>query len=312
MTNSSEGGMPDDRIISEMCMAYIEGVHWPEAIRNFGVEAREVRGMQNVLALLVSKGYRRADLASAQPVTVQHEAVAFSVTDGDTNTLFHLKEDAERLKKLYPSSVVTPLYGAPQNLGGAAQRVWPDVIAPPQYENAAAGWSDPELPDFKTIWAIARTNGYAVGIHGSLKRDVDLIAAPWVDEHSTPEALVSALCDGLNASQIGGPTIKPCGRVAFSLNIDGWFKPIDISIMPSSTLRALPAEAPPTGIDAEGLRNAFIELYEYARDCEILFSDKFVALYLALQSIQPLSALTDPAPVVKNPAENEQKDRGHE
>lgn len=59
---------------------------------------------------------------------------------------------------------------------------WPQFIAPPKYENPCEGWEDPKLPDFRLIWEVARGCGYAIGLHGSMKRDVDLIAVPWTDE----------------------------------------------------------------------------------------------------------------------------------
>jgi hypothetical protein len=110
--------------------------------------------------------------------------------------------------------------------------VWPDLIAPPRYENPDPRWEDPKLPDIKLIWKLARQCGYAVGVHGSLKRDFDLIAAPWTEGACGNAALVDHMCAGLNAKQIGGPDHKPQGRVAVTLQIDGYFKPIDLSIMP--------------------------------------------------------------------------------
>lgn len=110
--------------------------------------------------------------------------------------------------------------------------VWPDFIAPPQYEDAAPEWEDPRLPDFRLIWAAAREVGYSIGLHGSMKRDCDLIAAPWTDEAVGNADLVDHLCKALNARIVGGPTQKPLGRVALSLQIDGWFKVIDLSICP--------------------------------------------------------------------------------
>lgn len=120
----------------------------------------------------------------------------------------------------------------PALLAAREVAVWPNVIAPAQYDNPAPGWEDPKLPDFKLIWKLAREVGYAVGIHGSLKRDVDLIAAPWTDEAVGNAALIDHLCAGLPATCIAGPEHKPHGRVAVTLQLDGYFKPIDLSITP--------------------------------------------------------------------------------
>lgn len=112
---------------------------------------------------------------------------------------------------------------------------WPDIIAPAQYEDPAAGWEDAKLPDLRTVWSVARECGYAVGVHGSLKRDVDLIAAPWTDEAVGNAELIDRLCAALNATRIDGPERKPFGRRAVMLQIDGYYKPIDLSIVPRST-----------------------------------------------------------------------------
>jgi hypothetical protein len=117
---------------------------------------------------------------------------------------------------------------------GIGHATWPNLVAPAKYENPAPGWEDPKLPDMQLIWKLAREVGYAVGIHGSLKRDFDLIAAPWTDEAVGHADLVAHLCAGLNAVRIGGPEHKPLGRVAVTLQIDGYIKPIDLSIMPRS------------------------------------------------------------------------------
>lgn len=119
------------------------------------------------------------------------------------------------------------------SLDGSALPTWPDLIAPPQYAYPAEGWKDPALPDLRLIWKLAREVGYSVGVHGSLRRDVDLIAAPWTEQAVGNAELVDHLCAGLNARRIGGPEHKPHGRVAVTLQIDGWFKPIDLSIMPT-------------------------------------------------------------------------------
>lgn len=116
--------------------------------------------------------------------------------------------------------------------------VWPDFIAPPKYENPCEDWEDPRLPDFRLIWETARPLGYAIGLHGSMKRDCDLIAAPWVDNPAHPDDLIKALCVALNATQVGGVEAKPVGRIAVILQIDGYVKHIDLSIMPAPPVGA--------------------------------------------------------------------------
>lgn len=108
--------------------------------------------------------------------------------------------------------------------------VWPNFIAPAQYENASEGWTDPRLPDFRIIWSVARRHGYSIGLHGSMKRDCDLIAVPWINNPANPQVLIDDLCTTLKARQVDKIKSKPGKRIAVILQIDGWYKPIDLSI----------------------------------------------------------------------------------
>lgn len=112
------------------------------------------------------------------------------------------------------------------------ENLWPNFKPPSKYENPDPEWTDPALPDFNLVWGVARECGYAVGLHGSMRRDCDLIAVPWVDGAVPPEVLIENLCMTLNARQVGWIEKKPHGRIAVTLQIDGWFKPIDLSIAP--------------------------------------------------------------------------------
>jgi hypothetical protein len=120
--------------------------------------------------------------------------------------------------------------------------VWPDFIAPPKHENPHPSWTDPRLPDFRLIWKVARECGYSIGLHGSMKRDCDLIAVPWVDDAKPAAALIEALCAALNARQLGSIAQKPLGRIAVTLQVDGWVKPIDLSVFPASLIAAVAEE----------------------------------------------------------------------
>lgn len=114
--------------------------------------------------------------------------------------------------------------------------VWPDFIAPPKYPDAGPEWTDPDLPDFRLIWRVAREHGYSVGLHGSMMRDCDLIAVAWTVDAKPAEELIAALCKALNAREVGIREPKPRGRLALNLQIDGWFKLIDLSIIESATI----------------------------------------------------------------------------
>lgn len=87
---------------------------------------------------------------------------------------------------------------------------------------------------------VAREYGYAVGLHGTLKRDIDLIAAPWVPEAASADELIEALSERLNLIANPGPLAPPKpiahGRRGWILYPREWHGPrpphIDISVMP--------------------------------------------------------------------------------
>lgn len=134
---------------------------------------------------------------------------------------------------------------------GSWPGVWPDFIAPPKYDNPDPRWRDPRLPDFRLIWAVARECGYSIGLHGSMRRDCDMIAAPWTDEAVIAFELIDRLCAALNATIVGPIAGKPHGRLGWILQVDGWVKTIDISVMPRACDRnAAPPPQPVTVQDA--------------------------------------------------------------
>lgn len=85
----------------------------------------------------------------------------------------------------------------------------------------------------------ARGCGYALAVHGSLARDIDLIAVPWTEGADKPELLVQRLCGALSALvgravNLRGDdwTEKPHGRRALTIILPGICPQIDLSIMP--------------------------------------------------------------------------------
>jgi hypothetical protein len=93
---------------------------------------------------------------------------------------------------------------------------------------------------------IARECGYSLAIHGSCGKskhsDLDLVAAPWIDEAVNAEDLMNAIFDygdtvlvhyfGLyDREKSKMPTVKPHGRLAWKLQL-GNGAAIDISVMP--------------------------------------------------------------------------------
>jgi hypothetical protein len=84
---------------------------------------------------------------------------------------------------------------------------------------------------------IGRKQGYAVGVHGSRVRDLDLLAAPWTEETAiTPLMLAEAIASALPGALKGAPERKPHGRLGFIIlprwryGFDSWY--VDLSVMP--------------------------------------------------------------------------------
>ncbi|HCM30577.1 MAG TPA: hypothetical protein DIC32_02045 [Acinetobacter radioresistens] len=87
---------------------------------------------------------------------------------------------------------------------------------------------------------IARNNGYALTVHGTMNLDFDLVAIPWTDQAIEPEDLIKLIadrCNLLTGQEFGtgiyqqDAEIKPHGRLAW-LIIVGSGAALDISVMP--------------------------------------------------------------------------------
>lgn len=92
----------------------------------------------------------------------------------------------------------------------------------------------------------AHSAGYALATHGSLVRDVDLLAVPWTESALPVPALVEAVRCAVSAAvgrclkDRGPPTEKPHGRLAHTLILldgavsteAGLFPFIDLSVIP--------------------------------------------------------------------------------
>lgn len=92
------------------------------------------------------------------------------------------------------------------------------------------------------IRAKAKGLGYAIAIHGTMNRDLDLLAVPWVEDAAGAEDLVKAIAEEVQGYVIGdvdsrgtisdSPTKRqPHGRLSWNICWGG--KPfIDLSVMP--------------------------------------------------------------------------------
>lgn len=90
---------------------------------------------------------------------------------------------------------------------------------------------------YKQVWPealrVSQAHGYALALHGSLERDMDLVAFPWARGASTPRALAKAI-----ARALGGridpdhdPDEKLYGRKAWIIRLGGGAH-LDFSVTP--------------------------------------------------------------------------------
>lgn len=85
------------------------------------------------------------------------------------------------------------------------------------------------------VQEIALRHGYAIALHGSMARDMDVIAVPWVPDAAPAEELVAAIAAEVRPwgeqSTVSEPTQKPHGRRAWAVQFScGPY--LDISVMP--------------------------------------------------------------------------------
>lgn len=93
------------------------------------------------------------------------------------------------------------------------------------------------LPEIKVV---AKAFGYAMAIHGSMMRDLDLVAVPWTDDATDADALADAvrrISEGIWAEGKPAPTKKPHGRLAYTIVLpkiewSGGNGFIDLSVLP--------------------------------------------------------------------------------
>lgn len=82
---------------------------------------------------------------------------------------------------------------------------------------------------------VAKSNGYALAVHGSMQRDFDLVCIPWVDSPGSPREVVDQIIGEFSLSEIGSPEIRQHGREIYTLSIGFGECFLDLSFMPTSS-----------------------------------------------------------------------------
>lgn len=134
-------------------------------------------------------------------------------------------------------------------------------LSPCQYAGEQGPWPTPPTPEERDIkmdyrfvdvgqtpWhdgtvigavavvkAVAKRIGYAVAWHGSLCRDIDLMAMPWTEDAVEPEELVKQIMEVVGGAYTTGqknPSVNPHGRLSYAINLHPSAVYIDLSVMP--------------------------------------------------------------------------------
>lgn len=84
---------------------------------------------------------------------------------------------------------------------------------------------------YKGLAEITRKHGYALCVHGSVARDFDLVAVPWVDKPSAPIVVIDSILENYALKNMGEPEIRQHGRMVFTLSFTG-DSFLDLSFMP--------------------------------------------------------------------------------
>lgn len=136
---------------------------------------------------------------------------------------------------------------------------------------------DPALPPIDRIRELAKEVGYAVGVHGSQQRDLDVIAAPWTDAAIGNYALMEHIAKGLTTdngpAHIISTERKPLGRYAATIQMDGWYKQLDISVCAAAPA----APVADTGAVADAERIAHLEGEEEISEAVIATMSRLLA-----------------------------------
>lgn len=78
----------------------------------------------------------------------------------------------------------------------------------------------------------ARQHGYALAVHGSFIRDLDVIAVPWTEDAADPATLAAALAEDIGGHlSVNDPERKPHGRLAWAIRTASHAY-LDLSVIP--------------------------------------------------------------------------------
>jgi len=112
-------------------------------------------------------------------------------------------------------------------IAGDVISIWGNKMKEPNYAPMYAAM-------YPGLAGIARKHGYALAVHGTLARDMDLICIPWVAQPSEPQTVVDEITKEFAIRQVGELGKKEHGRIAWTISVGFGDCFIDLSFMPCS------------------------------------------------------------------------------
>jgi uncharacterized linocin/CFP29 family protein len=89
---------------------------------------------------------------------------------------------------------------------------------------------------YPELASICHNHGYALAVHGSLARDFDLIAVPWIEEISSHEAVLQEIQSTFAIKEVDDAETRAHGRKVHTLSIGFGECFVDFSFMPNTKL----------------------------------------------------------------------------
>lgn len=85
---------------------------------------------------------------------------------------------------------------------------------------------------YPKLAAIFQKHGYALAVHGSLARDFDLIAVPWIEKPSKRTVVIREMTTTFAIRLLSRPTRREHGRLAYWFSVGFGECNLDLSFFP--------------------------------------------------------------------------------
>jgi len=211
-----------------------------EVLENL-VNAKALSGVRALVA-----GWNGED--RAEPYNERHPSRLGATLPTTCGAVYELDEALQIARDALSSSTLTPTPSSDPEGGARGERADQGSIADARQCNEQSEQSlSPAFgiidPDYARIFTIARclawAEGYAIAMHGSFTRDLDLIAVPWAQHACEPEHLAKRIesAAGLKIS-VSPKNDKPFGRLVWTMTLPDFGDPrfVDLSIIPRSSI----------------------------------------------------------------------------